>query len=96
MSAPATPVSLGALDANGIAAGAVVNSVAVRDGIVALASPNADEQQDGSVVFLNTDGDFLKQVVNVNIPGLMSQQHSRRRPPPSRSEAGFPSLPAPA
>lgn len=39
-----------------------VTSVAVKNGIVAVASPNAEEHLDGSVVFFTTDGVFQKQV----------------------------------
>lgn len=49
-----------------------VTSVAVKNGIVAVASPNADEHLDGSVVFFNTDGTFIKQVTVGALPDNIS------------------------
>ncbi len=45
-----------------------VTSVAVKNGIIAVASPNADEQQNGSVVFFTIMGRFLKQVTVGALP----------------------------
>ncbi|TXK52187.1 T9SS type A sorting domain-containing protein [Pontibacter qinzhouensis] len=49
-----------------------ITSVAVHKGIVAVASPNANEQLNGSVVFFNTDGDFLKQVTVGALPDMIT------------------------
>ena len=49
-----------------------VTSVAVHNGIVAVASPNANEELDGSVVFLDTNGTFLKQVTVGALPDNIS------------------------
>jgi hypothetical protein len=49
-----------------------VTSVAVKNGVVAVASPNADEQLDGSVVFFDTDGTFIKQVTVGALPDNIS------------------------
>ncbi|WP_165764665.1 choice-of-anchor I family protein [Flavobacterium cyanobacteriorum] len=49
-----------------------VTSVAVKNGIVAVASPNANEQLEGSVVFFNTDGVFQKQVTVGALPDNIS------------------------
>lgn len=49
MADPAAPVKLGSLDANGIAAGAVVNSVSVHNGTVALAIEAAVKTDPGFV-----------------------------------------------
>ncbi|MFC3114738.1 choice-of-anchor I family protein [Cellvibrio fontiphilus] len=46
---PTNPIKLGSLDATSIAAGAVVNSVAVRDGLVALAVEAATKTDPGYV-----------------------------------------------
>lgn len=44
-----------------------ITSIAVKNGIVAVASPNGtNAQQNGSVVFFDTNGNFLKQV-NVGV-----------------------------
>jgi hypothetical protein len=49
-----------------------VTSVAVKNGVVAVASPNAEEHLDGSVVFFNTNGDFIKQVTVGALPDNIS------------------------
>lgn len=49
-----------------------VTSVAVKNGIVAVASPNADETQNGSVVFFDTNGTFLKQVTVGALPDMIT------------------------
>ncbi|MGV3698215.1 choice-of-anchor I family protein [Flavobacterium sp.] len=49
-----------------------VTSVAVKNGIVAVASPNADETLDGSVVFFDTNGTFLKQVTVGALPDMIT------------------------
>jgi hypothetical protein len=51
LSDPAAPVKLGAIDANAIAAGATVNSVAVANGIVAVAVQAAVKTDPGFVAF---------------------------------------------
>ena len=48
-----------------------ITSVAVKNGIVAVASPNANEQLDGSVVFFDTNGTFLKQVTVGALPDMI-------------------------
>lgn len=40
-----------------------ITSVAVKNGIVAVASPAAVPQDNGSVVFFDTNGNFIKQVI---------------------------------
>ncbi|MBC7915183.1 MAG: choice-of-anchor I family protein [Pyrinomonadaceae bacterium] len=49
-----------------------ITSVAVRDGVVAVASPNANEQLDGQVVFFNTNGDFQKKVTVGALPDMIT------------------------
>lgn len=49
-----------------------VTSVAVKNGIVAVASPNSDETLNGSVVFFNTNGTFLKQVTVGALPDMIT------------------------
>ncbi len=49
-----------------------ITSVAVRNGVVAVACPNANEQLDGSVIFFNTAGDFLKKVTVGALPDNIS------------------------
>ncbi|MDR6966858.1 hypothetical protein J2X31_000858 [Flavobacterium arsenatis] len=49
-----------------------LTSVAVKNGIVAVASPNADEALDGSVVFFDTNGVFQKQVTVGALPDMIT------------------------
>ena len=49
-----------------------VTSVAVKNGIVAVASPNADETLNGSVLFFDTNGTFLKQVTVGALPDMIT------------------------
>lgn len=49
-----------------------ITSVAVKNGIVAVASPNTNEQLDGSVVFFDTNGTFLKQVMVGALPDMIT------------------------
>jgi len=49
-----------------------ITSVAVKNGIVAVASPNANEVLDGSVVFFDTNGVFLKQVTVGALPDMIT------------------------
>ncbi len=45
-----------------------ITCVAVKNGVIAVASPNADEQLNGSVVFFDTDGTFISQVTVGALP----------------------------
>lgn len=49
-----------------------ITSVAVRNGIVAAAAPNADQQQNGSVIFFNTDGLFQNKVTVGALPDMVT------------------------
>lgn len=49
-----------------------VTSVAVKNGLIAVASPNTDESLNGSVVFFNTDGVFQKQVTVGALPDMVT------------------------
>lgn len=49
-----------------------VTSVAVKNGIVAVASPNTDEALNGSVVFFTTNGVFQKQVTVGALPDMIT------------------------
>lgn len=49
-----------------------VTSVAVKNGIVAVASPNTNEALDGSVVFFTTNGVFQKQVTVGALPDMIT------------------------
>lgn len=49
-----------------------ITSIAVKNGIVAVSSPNANPQQNGSVVFFDTNGTFLKQVTVGALPDMIT------------------------
>ncbi|WP_396143712.1 choice-of-anchor I family protein [Flavobacterium sp.] len=49
-----------------------VTSVAVKNGIVAVASPNNDETLNGSVVFFDTNGTYLNQVTVGALPDMIT------------------------
>jgi hypothetical protein len=66
---PTAPTVVSSIDMN-VYGG--VTSVAVKNGIVAVASPNADETLNGSVVFFDTNGTFLKQVTVGALPDMIT------------------------
>jgi uncharacterized repeat protein (TIGR02543 family) len=49
-----------------------ITSVAVYNGIVAVASPNANEQLNGSVVFFDINGNFIKQLEVGALPDMIT------------------------
>lgn len=50
-----------------------ITSIAVKNGIIAVASPNAtDPQQNGSVIFFDINGNFLKQVTVGALPDMVT------------------------
>ncbi|QBA20528.1 T9SS type A sorting domain-containing protein [Chryseobacterium indologenes] len=49
-----------------------ITSIAVKNGIIAAASPNTDPQQNGSVVFFDINGNFLKQVTVGALPDMVT------------------------
>lgn len=65
---PAKPVRLGGIDASQVAAGAEVNSVAVHDGIVALAIQAANKTDPGWVGFYRAD--TLAEITRVSVGAL--------------------------
>ena len=65
---PAAPAIVSSINMNPYGG---VTSVAVKNGIVAVASPNADETLNGSVVFFDTNGVFLKQVTVGALPDMI-------------------------
>lgn len=66
---PAAPTVINSVDTNSYGG---VTSVAVKNGIVAVASPNTDETLNGSVVFFDTNGVFLKQVTVGALPDMIT------------------------
>lgn len=65
---PTAPTLVKSIDMNPYGG---ITSVAVKNGIVAVASPNVDEALEGSVVFFDTDGTFLKQVTVGALPDMI-------------------------
>lgn len=49
-----------------------ITSITVKNGIIAAASPNANPQQNGSVVFFDINGNFLKQVTVGALPDMVT------------------------
>jgi hypothetical protein len=66
---PEAPVTVSSIDMTTYGG---VTSVAVKNGLVAVASPNADETVNGKVVFFDTNGAFLKQVTVGALPDNIS------------------------
>ena len=70
LSNPSEPTLIKAIDVSEF--GEVANSVAVQNGIVAVAVEAAIAQNSGRVVFLNTDGDLLSQVTVGALPDMLT------------------------
>ena len=66
---PATPVLLNSIS---VIPYGNINSVAVHNGIVALAIENITAQSNGFVVFLNADGTFISQVTVGAMPDMIT------------------------
>lgn len=66
------PTSLSVINSVNINPYGGVTSVAVKNGIVAVASPNADETLNGSVLFFDTNGVFLNQVTVGALPDMIT------------------------
>jgi len=49
-----------------------ITSIAVKNGILAVASPNPATELNGKVVFFNTNGDFIKEVTVGNLPDMIT------------------------
>lgn len=68
-SSPATPSVVATVN---MAPYGGITSIAVKNGIIAAASPNTDPQQNGSVVFFDINGNFLKQVTVGALPDMIT------------------------
>lgn len=66
---PSSPYTLQSINMN-VYGG--LTSVAVKNGIIAVASPNANEQLDGSVVFFDINGNFINQVTVGALPDMIT------------------------
>ncbi len=70
ISDPAMPVKVSDIDMS--AYGGAVNSVAVKNGIVAVAVEAEDKTMNGSVIFFDTNGDFLNEVTVGALPDMIT------------------------
>lgn len=52
-----------------------ITSVAIKNGIVAVSSPNTDAMANGSVVFFTTEGQFIKQLTVGVLPDMITFSH---------------------
>ena len=68
----ANPNSLSLINSIDMSPYGGITSVSVKNGIVAVASPNDNEQLEGSVVFFDTNGTFLKQVTVGALPDMIT------------------------
>ncbi|HRI27007.1 MAG TPA: choice-of-anchor I family protein [Chitinophagales bacterium] len=74
---PASPVLINSIDITPYGA---INSVAVKNGIVALAIEDGiNKQNPGKVVFVNTNGDFISQVSVGAMPDMVVFNHAGTR-----------------
>ena len=69
MSNPDELTKVGAITLSAWGKGA--NSVAIMNGVVAVAVENADKQASGQAVFFNTDGDFISAVTVGALPDMI-------------------------
>lgn len=67
-----TPTALSVVKTVNMAPYGGITSIAVKNGIIATASTNADPQQNGSVVFFDINGNFLKQVNVGALPDMVA------------------------
>lgn len=56
-----------------------LTSIASFNGIIAAASPNANEQLNGSVVFFDKNGTFIKQVTVGALPDMITFTHDGKK-----------------
>ncbi len=70
ISNPASPIRLPSIDLSSYGAG--VNSVAIKNGIVAVAMEANPITNNGSVVFFNTNGVFQRQVTVGALPDMLT------------------------
>ncbi len=69
LSDPANPVAVSSIDISSFGA---INSVAVYDTLVAAAIENATKTQPGMVVFFDTDGNVLNQLMAGALPDMVT------------------------
>ena len=70
---PAAPTAISSID---ISSYGNINSIDVKNGVIAAAIENATPELDGSVVFFDTNGSFLKQVTAGALPDMVKFNHA--------------------
>jgi 2',3'-cyclic-nucleotide 2'-phosphodiesterase (5'-nucleotidase family) len=70
LSNPSNPTKLFSIEAEDF--GGSANSVAVKNGIVAIAIENENAQRRGKVVFTDTEGNFLNSVTVGSLPDMLT------------------------
>jgi hypothetical protein len=73
------PAAMSIISSKDISSYGNINSVAVKNGIVACAIENTIPEQDGFVVFFDTNGVFQKQVTVGALPDMITFNHSGTR-----------------
>jgi hypothetical protein len=73
------PASMSIISSIDISTYGNINSVAVKNGIVACAIENTIPEQDGFVVFFNTNGVFQNQVTVGALPDMITFNHAGTR-----------------
>ncbi len=66
------PTALNVINTVNMAPYGGITSIAVKNGIIAAASPNANPQLNSSVVFFDINGNFLKQVTVGALPDMVT------------------------
>jgi len=66
---PSNPITIGSID---ISTYGGITSVAAKNGVLAVASPNQNEQLDGKALFFDTNGNFLKSVTVGALPDMIT------------------------
>ncbi len=72
LSNPAHPVKFGEIPLGALTGYGEVNSVAVKNGVVAVAIQNSDATQDGVVRLYDTNGNFIKQITAGVLPDQLT------------------------
>ena len=67
---PTNPVFVSSIDLNSIGGG--VNSVAVKNGTIAVAIANESKEESGKVAFYSPNGDFIRELIVGTLPDMVT------------------------
>jgi DNA-binding beta-propeller fold protein YncE len=70
LSNPSSPTKINEIDATDY--GGIANSVAIKNGVVAVAIESENTQEPGQVVFFDTNGNFLNSVTVGALPDMLT------------------------